>query len=154
MKVDAKLFRKQFIYLFLLLGLAVSFNSCDDDDDDVNSFLEMYANSTWQDSEGELFLRIVNNPAILVEGWEYYEECYEYWTIGEDGTLEILENSENKLIVEITYNEDGFEISFTFTLTVNGNNLTIVFESDDIEDSETILLISSDADVDDFEECQ
>lgn len=153
MKTKTIFFKQRFLYLFLLLGLAISFNSCDDDDD-VNSFLEMYANSTWQDSEGELFLRIVNDPSILVESWEYYEECYDYGHIGEEGTVEIIENSENRLIAKVTYNEEGFEFSFTITLTANNNNLTIVFESDDIEDSETILLISSDADVDALEECQ
>ena len=169
MKTRTKLLKKQFIYLFLLLGVAVSFNSCDDDDD-ANSFLEKYAGTTWEAvtasptkssksktvaTTSELFLRIVNDPTILVESWEYYGEmvCYEYGKIGEEGSLEVIENSENRLVFEMTFSEDGFEFTVTVTLSVSNDKITIVFESDDFDDSETIILISSDADVDAFEKC-
>lgn len=152
MKTNARLFKPQFLYLFLLIGIAVSFNSCNDDDDAKN-FLEKYANTVWLD-EDESYFRIVNDLSILAESWENYGECYDYGTLvgdHDEGTWDIIENSENKFVAHVTHEDTRFD--FTITLTASNNTLTVKIESD-YEDDEIIVLTSSNTDVDSLQICQ
>jgi len=144
--MKTKILKHRFLYLFILLGLTISFNGCSDDDDEPQTFLEKYDGTKWVFNGEDIYIRIVDNTSIILEEWYFDGDCYEYDTFNY-GSLEIIENSKNKLVIQIT--DDG-EIE-TLSFTVEGDVLTVVVTDDD--GFETISLLKTTVNVDEFEIC-
>ncbi|MCK5815403.1 MAG: hypothetical protein KAH07_05605 [Flavobacteriaceae bacterium] len=156
--------KQPLIYLSLLLVMAISFNSCsdDDDDDDAKALLEMYANTTWENST--TFLRIVNDLDVIAESWsDNIEEsknseskgddpssCYVNWSLGGYGMvgITILESSESKFSFKANYGGDFEEI---ITITIENDNLVLKYNYKGSVRTETYS--RSDEDVDALELC-
>ncbi len=126
--------------MFLILSvLMVSFHGCSSDDDNgsITAFLEKYAGTTWKvadtggasDAGSPTYARFVNDATKIFESW--YEipaepVCYDY-SDGvdiEDGSLTLVENSANTVIIEIDYGNNETE---TFTFTIQGDVLNISY---------------------------
>ncbi len=118
-------FKHVFFPFLITLVLMVSFNSCNKDDDDFSddqTFLELYAGTTWvlnndggvpADAEVPTYFRFINNTNEVLEGWYQVTidpECY-YYAEGiniDNGAMTLMENSENIIIIKINYtNESG-----------------------------------------------
>ena len=135
--------KHKFLYLFILLGLTISFNSCSDDEDDDEpkdqTFLEKYDGTKWVHKIGNTsYYKIINNN--LNNLWEFYHNemdgCYRYSSQFEDGeTYEIIENLENKLVYIYRYNSTDY---ITVTLTVLNDRLsqTILEVEDGVTESD------------------
>ncbi len=165
--------KKQFkhtYFMFLILSvLMVSFNGCSNDDDntDLTAFLESYAGSIWKlDDSGVVpaeadvptYARFVNNESKIFESWyEILSEpvCYDY-SDGiniEDGVLRLVENSGNKLIIEISYGTTETE---TFTFTIEGDILKINYvyeETGEPNEANTLFFNKTTDNVDDLTIC-
>lgn len=150
------IFKQKKIHLLILLGLIISLNSCNTDDETSNTFLKKYDGTSWIVPIGEetIYIRINDDLNTFIEEWEYRDsdDCYEYEDhFFEEGTYEIIENSENKLIIE--YNYEGE--TETLTLTVQGDVLKVVvdysFEGE--TGQEIIFLTKSSVNVDDLVVC-
>ena len=149
-------FKNNFFYLFVLLGLIISLNGCSSDDETTKTFLEKYDGTSWlvPISEETVYIRINDDLIKFIEEWEYYEsnDCYEYEDhFFEEGTFEVIENSENKLIVEYNYEGD----TETLTLTVQGDTLKVVvdYSFDGETGQEILFLTKSSINVDDLVIC-
>ena len=114
----------------LLLMMVFSLVSCSDDDDDgPSNFLETNGGTVWSfvlDGEG-IYAQINNNESNPFEFWATLGEggCYVYQSINDEGNVEVLENTEDRLQVRVDDDEDEYLI---LTLTINGNLLTAKFE--------------------------
>ncbi len=133
--MKTKQFTHGFFMLLILSVIMVSFNSCDkdDDNDDGITFLESYEGTKWaleddggipEDHNVPDYFRVVNDSNKIIEGWYLGPECY-YFIEGFAvvGDQKITENSENKLVVKITYSADDTD---TFTCTIQGDILKVV----------------------------
>ena len=63
--------KTKFLYVFFLLSLAVSFNGCSSDDDDITSqtFLEKYDGTKWINTESLDDFLDPADPLKTVEGY-------------------------------------------------------------------------------------
>jgi len=158
--MKTQILKHKFIYFFMLLGLAVSFNACSDDDE-PETFLEKYDGTVWAtdniDSDNDSFLRIVNNLKTLSESWRFDEsdDCYEYSFLGVLNPT-IIENSTDKLVVEIN---DAIiigdtSISFTYTFVVEGETLTSTIAFDGTTETITEIYNKTSVNVDNFDVCE
>ena len=143
--MKTKILKQKFLYFFILLSLTVSFNGCSDDDE-PQTFLEKYDGTKWTFNGEGMYIRIIDNTNIILEEWYLDGDCYEYDTFN-DGIIEIIENSTNKLVIQVT--DDG-EIE-TLTFTIEGDVLTVVIT--DVDGFETVSLIKTSVNVDEFEIC-
>jgi len=169
--MKTKQFKYSFFMILILSVLMISFNGCSKDDDDpVNSmtYLELHVGTKWAlDDDGGVpaealvpsYFRFVNNETKVLEGW--YEtpsepNCYSY-NDGiniQNGVLQITENSEQKLILKITY---GSNESETFTCTIQGDILKIVYVYEEVGSSNeeyTMLFDKTKVNVDGLTLCQ
>ena len=149
-------FKNNFFYLFVLLGLIISLNSCSSDDETTKTFLEKYDGTSWlvPVSEETIYIRINDDLINFIEEWEYHEsnDCYEYEDdFFDEGTFEVVENSENKLIIEYNYEGD----TETLTLTPQGAALKVIvdYSFDGETWQEIIFLTKSPINVDDLVIC-
>jgi len=153
------LFLKHRILSFLiLLVLAVSLNGCSNSDE-ITTFLENQANTVWKFKDpttGEtLYAKINNDQANPFEIWISLPEisCFIHDSIADDGTIEILENTKNKLVIKIIESADTYS---TITLTVINDILTAVSEDfeEGISVDKLIFILKKTLDnVDDLEIC-
>ncbi|MCK5815949.1 MAG: hypothetical protein KAH07_08395 [Flavobacteriaceae bacterium] len=164
--------KQPLFYLSLLLVMAISFNSCNDDDDNTKSFLEKYAGTTWENTDAGMFVRFNSDISILAESWEYKEYypyrplkevagkdtdmikpmvCYEYETF-EGANIEVIKSSENKLVVKVTWDAGDPEDFETMTFTEINNTISVLIEKEG-EDSMSLIFTSSDEDVDELKKC-
>ena len=137
------------LYLFVLIGLVVSFSNCTSDDDaDIQSktWLEIYDGTKWEDGDG-LYWRIIDNTNTILESWYHDGPCYWYSIPNGNVNLEIIENSTSKLVLHVI--EDGN--TETVILRVNGDTLTVLFEYNG--ESDTLSFKKTTVDVDDFTLC-
>lgn len=145
------------LYLFVLLGFTISFNSCtSDDNDDILSqtWLEKYDGTKWVDDDELLHWRINDNMSTVVETYYHDGPCYAYGTLNLNQCddivcFEIIENSTSKFVVQA--DNDG-EIE-TMTFTVKGNTLTLLFEGVFAND-ESIVLHKTFMNFDEFTICE
>lgn len=128
-----KFLKHGFFYFFILLGLIVSFNGCSDDDDITSqTFLEKLDGTKWvyteliDDNEFSIYIRINNNTNKLIEQWYFVfeDDCYYYGYDSVSGNMEIIENSNDKLILKYT-DEGDTEI---VTVTKQGETLKVVIQ--------------------------
>lgn len=140
----------------LLMMLSCLFIACDDDGDDI-SFLEKHGESLWKISEGggTVYAQINNSVSNPLELWaSLFDACYIYESISGAGNVEVLENTENKLVLRIDEGTNDYAI---LSLTVIGEILTVksdYYEDGSLDESETIALKSSSDDVNELELCE
>ena len=142
--------KHKFLCIFIFISLAISFNGCSDDDDDITSqtFLEKYDGTKWvNDDELTIYIRLNNNTNKLIESWFLFGDCYFYDYDFESQGVEIVENSKDKLIIK--YTDDGDTI--TVTVTMQGEILRVVIKEGNEE--EILLFDKTSVNVDDFEIC-
>ncbi|MEN8125772.1 MAG: hypothetical protein ABFR32_11655 [Bacteroidota bacterium] len=144
--MKTKNLKHKFLFLFIVLGLTLSFNACSSDDDEPQTFLEKYDGTIWTFSGEDIYIRIIDNESIILEEWYLDNDCYEHDTLNYE-VLEIIENSTDKLIIKIT--DDGETETFTFT--IEGEVLTVVIT--EVDGFETVSLIKTSVNVDEFEIC-
>ena len=129
-----------FLILSVLMVLFIGCNKDDDNDDvaDITTFLELYVGTTWKlddaggvpaDAEVPAYARFVSNENKIFEGWYQIPsepDCYYYYYYDginiENDVLKIVENSDDKLIVELSYGTTETE---TFTFTIQGDILKV-----------------------------
>ncbi len=143
--MKTKQFKHGFFALLILSVLVISFNGCSNDDDnsvDSNAFLELYTGTTWAlnndggvpvDADVPAYFRFVSDASKVLEGW-YQDsneaECYFHIkgiNLG-NGAMKLLENSENKLVIKITYPDE----TETYTCTVQGDTVKIVMVYEEV----------------------
>ena len=126
--------KHSFLYLFIILGLSISFNSCSSDDDDEptpQTFLEKYDGTKWVNTdEFTFYIRLNDNPNKLIESWILFDDCYFYDVDFESEGVEIIENLKDELVIK--YTDDGEII--TVTLTMQGETLKVVVKEENEED--------------------
>lgn len=146
----AKYFLTGHLYFFLILGACIGFTSCDSDDEDEivqQTWLEKYDGTKWVDEDDFLYIRIVNNTNIIIESWVNEPDCYIYNVSDGNVNFNIIENSTNQLVFEVNEGDDMEK----FTLKISGDTLTILLEYKD--ESDTLTLQKTNADVDNFPLC-
>ena len=128
--IDSSLRVLRMLSISLLMIFALA--SCNDDDDDnMLSFLDKHGDTQWKfqdpNSDTVLYLRINDSQANPFELWLTFlaNSCYVYQSVEDDGTPEILENTENKLVIRVDESNDEYTI---VTLTVSQNVLTVASE--------------------------
>ncbi|MBD0849738.1 hypothetical protein [Maribacter arenosus] len=142
-----KLDIKQIIKLSLLAMISIAtICSCSKDDNTSpisKLFLELYTGTIWVRDHGDVtHIRFINNTSKILESWtNHFDEpdCYYHHTERfESGTIQIIENSEDILIIKVTYNEIA---SQTLTFTIQEENLKImeVLEEVGKDAKETII---------------
>lgn len=122
--------------LFILfLALSISLGSCSSDEDDPKdqTFLEHNDGTKWEAMfEGlRVYVRINNSVTNPLETWLFnpIAECYEYQDGSVNTSVEILENSENRLVVEFTDEPGEYAV-----LTVVSNNDMLNLKIENYED--------------------
>lgn len=144
------------ISLLMIFALA----ACnDDDDDDMISFLDKHGETQWKfqdpNSDTVLYLRINDSQANPFELWLTFlaNSCYVYQSVEDDGTPEILENTENKLVIRVDESNDEYTI---VTLTVSQNVLTVAsedYENGELDDENVVILFANQDDISNIEIC-
>ncbi len=148
-------------FLGVLLVMSFAFVSCngDDDDEKLMTFLDAHGNTQWKfqdpNSETTLYLRINDSQSNPFELWLTFQAggCYVYQSVEDDGTPEILENKENKLVVRVDEGNDAYTI---VTLTVSQNVLTVEsesYENGQLEEDNIAILFANDDDISNIEVC-
>jgi len=142
----------------LLMILAVV--SCNDDDDnDRVSFLDKHGDTQWKfqdpNSDTLLYLRINDSQTNPFELWLTFlaNSCYVYQSVEDDGTPQILENTENKLVIRVDESNDEYTI---VTLTVSQNVLTVTnedYENGELDEENIVILFANQDDINNIEIC-
>jgi len=146
---------------FALIALiSFSFVACSDDDEkDEKSFLEAHGNTVWKLGEPEdgfsAYAQINSTITNPFEIWLYNEsgECYEYESITDEGSPEVIEDRENKVLIRIGGDTGDYVM---LTMTVSGDILRVeldTYEDDQLAASETIVLRRTDDSTDALELC-
>ena len=144
------------ISLLMIFALA----ACNDDDDgDMISFLDKHGDTQWKfqdpNSDTVLYLRINDSQANPFELWLTFlaNSCYVYQSVEDDGTPEILENTENKLVIRVDESNDEYTI---VTLTVSQNVLTVAnedYENGELDEENVVILFANQDDISNIEIC-
>ncbi len=152
--------KHRILSILTLLVLTVSLSSCGNDDA-IKSFLQKQADTSWKFAEATtgqtLYARINNSEVNPLDVWFSVIEqaCFLHQKLSDDGTIEVLENSENELKLKVV--DDGNPTEYgIFTLTVNGDILTVkseFYEDDILQDQEVFILQKTSDDVDELDIC-
>ncbi len=143
--------------LFTMMALALF--SCSDDDNDVEkSFLEKHGGSVWKFEEpvsgAAIYAQINNTESNPFEIWISFDgNCFIYESIIDAGNVEVLENTENKVVIRIDEGPSEYSI---LQLTVTGDVLAVnskFYEDGQLEDDETFVLQRTNENPDDLVEC-
>ena len=147
---------KTLIFLFFII---FAVDACNEDDDEVISFLDVHGDTQWKfqdpNSDAELYLRINDSETNPFELWLTFlaNGCYVYQSVEDDGTPEILENSENKLVIRVEESNEEYTI---VTLTVSQGVLTVTsedFENGEIDEENIVILFANEDDINNIEIC-
>ena len=151
----------KFRALGLLTMMALALFSCSDDDDNdaSKSFLEKHGGTVWKFEEpvsgAAIFAQINNSEANPFEIWISFDgTCFFYESITDTGNIEVLENTENKVVIRI--DEGATEYSI-LQLTVTGDVLAVnskFYEDGQLEDDETFVLQKTSDNPDDLVLCE
>lgn len=116
----------------LLLIAAISLNACKRDDDKVSidaKILETLDGTKWklEESGAIIYLKFKNSTTIPMEIWFSFidESCFMYGNSTSDGndvTIEILENTSNKLVIKTIDSPEDYSIA---TITKSGDQLNL-----------------------------
>jgi hypothetical protein len=143
--------------LLLMIFALVACN--DDDDDDMISFLDKHGGTQWKfqdpNSDTVLYLRINDSQINPFELWLTFlaNSCYVYQSVEDDGTPEILENTENKLVIRVEESNDEYTI---VTLTISQNVLTVAnedYENGELDEENVVILFANQDDISNIEIC-
>ena len=144
-------------FTLLMIFAVVSCN--DDDDDNMVSFLDKHGDTQWKfqdpNSDTVLYLKINDSQANPFELWLTFlaNSCFVYQSVEDDGTPEILENTENKLVIRVDESNDEYTI---VTLTVSQNVLTVTnedYENGELDEENIVILFANQDDIDNIEIC-
>jgi len=144
--------------LFIMMGIALL--SCNDDgDDDMLTFLDVHGDTQWkfQDptSETTLYLKVNDSEMSPFDLWLTFlaNSCYVHQSVEDDGTPEILENTENKLKIKVAESDTEYTL---LTLTVSQNVLTVeseYFENGELDEDNIVILFANSDDITNIEIC-
>ena len=156
--IDSSLRVLRMLSISLLMIFALA--SCNDDDDDnMLSFLDKHGDTQWKfqdpNSDTVLYLRINDSQANPFELWLTFlaNSCYVHQSVEDDGTPEILENTENKLVIRVDESNDEYTI---VTLTVSQNVLTVAseeYENGELDEENIVILFANQDDISNIEIC-
>jgi hypothetical protein len=140
------LLKHRILSLFVLFVLAISLYGCSDDNG-ITTFLESQANTTWKFTDTTtgsiLYAKINNDETNPFEFWLSIADvgCFIHDSVADDGTVEILENTKNKLVIKVVESAQAYS---TITLTVVGDILTAISEEfeDDISIDKNIFILN------------
>lgn len=158
MMVKNNLIKLKAFGLIAFLMFSMSFISCSDDDD-PKSFLETHGGTVWNFAEEDAGISIyVQLNSTVSNPFEIWMDllgvgCYLYQSIEDDGTPEVIEDSENKVVIRVEENDTDYIL---LTLRVVGNRLTVTteeYEDGELDENQTIILDKSSDNVDDLEIC-
>ena len=134
--------------------------SCNSDDDDMITFLDAHGGTQWKfddpNSETELYLKISESEANPFELWLktfLSNDCYVYQSVEDDGTPEILENNENRLVIRLEESNEEYTL---ITLNVSQNVLTVEFEyyeNGQLDDDNGVIMFANNDDISNIEVC-
>ena len=150
---------RAFKVLSFTLLMIVAVVSCNDDDDDMVSFLDKHGNTQWKfqdpNSDTVLYLRINDSQTNPFELWLTFlaNSCYVYQSVEDDGTPEILENTENKLVIRVEESNDEYTV---VTLTISQNVLTVTnedYENGELDEENIVILFANQDDISNIEIC-
>ena len=152
--------KHRFLYVFILLGLTLSFNGCSDDDDEpeTQTFLEKYDGTKWtyRQSDGDvILLRFNNNTFNTIPYWikEGDDDCYWYngFEDSDFGPWNNMENLEDRLIIKYLSND----FSETFTFTIQGERIKFVdyWIEEGVSNEEIYFLDKTTLDLDNLNIC-
>ena len=142
---------------FIMSFAIVSCN--DDDDEEILNFLDAHGDTQWKfddpGSDTALYLRINDSEANPFELWLTLQAdgCYVYQSVEDDGTPEILENTENKLVIRVEESNEEYTI---ITLRVAQDVLTVeseYYENGELDEDNAVILFANDDDLSDIEIC-
>lgn len=146
--------------LGLMILMTFALVSCNDDGDEkMASFLDVHAGTQWKfqdpNSETTLYLRINDSQSNPFELWLTFlaNGCYVYQSVEDDGTPEIIEDKENKLVVRVDESNDEYTI---VTLTVSQGVLTVeseYYENGVLDEDNIAILFANDDDISNIEVC-
>ncbi len=115
--------------LTLIALISFSFVGCSNsDDDDEKLFLETHGGSVWKLGEPEdgfsVYAQINNMETNPFEIWVYDQtgDCYQYQSITDEGSPEVIENRENKVQIRIGGDSGEYVI---LTMTISGDILRV-----------------------------
>jgi hypothetical protein len=152
-------FRALKVLSFTLLMILAVVSCNDDDDDNMVSFLDKHGDTQWKfqdpNSDTVLYLKINDSQANPFELWLTFlaNSCYVYQSVEDDGTPEILENTENKLVIRVDESNDEYTI---VTLTASQNVLTVTnedYENGELDEENIVILFANQDDIDNIEIC-
>ncbi|MGA9269471.1 MAG: hypothetical protein WBV45_02535 [Lutimonas sp.] len=156
--IEATLKPLRILSLTLLMIFAVA--ACNDDDnDDMIDFLDKHGDTQWKfqdpNSDTVLYLRVNDSRTNPFELWLTFlaNSCYVYQSVEDDGTPEILENTENKLVIRVEESNDEYTI---VTLTVSQNVLTVTnedYENGELDEENIVILFANQDDIGNIEIC-
>lgn len=141
--------------LIILAFIFACTNSNDDlQDIDLVDFLEKNNGTEWMLTNDDLkvYIRLNDNPEHLIEQWSYNErqECFEYnANIFSPGTLKIIENETNELMVEGDPVLSDYE---HMTLTRQHDTLKVIITINEWQE-ETVYFNLSTMQLEDLETC-
>jgi len=149
--------KSRFLIALFLGTFLFSLNGCSSDDDSSSSdFLSAHSGTKWKISESgtTIYLKVNNSESNPFQSWATFDgSCYIFSESNEDGGVEIIENSKNRLILKVSDTETDYDI---LTITVSGDILTIkdeYFENSVLEETTVIPLSKTSDNLDDLEIC-
>ena len=131
----------------LVLLISFSFVACsDDEDEDEKLFLETHGGTVWKFGEPEddfrVYAQINSTESNPFEIWVKYEstDCYEYQRITDEGSPEVIENRENKVLIRIGGDTGDYA---NLTMTISGNILRVELDyyEDGVLDNERLFVL-------------
>ena len=137
---------------FALVALiSFSFVSCSDDEDEEKAFLETHGGTVWKLGEPEdgfsVYAQINSTESNPFEIWFYddSQDCYEYESITDEGSPEVIENRENKVQIRIGGDTGDYAI---LTMTISGNILKVELDyyEDGVLDDEVQFVLERTSD--------
>ena len=144
---------------FTLLMIFAVLSCNDDNDDDIVSFLDKHGETQWKfqdpNSDTVLYLQINDSQTNPFELWLTFlaNSCYVYQSVEDDGTPEILENTENKLVIRVEESNDEYTI---VTLTISQNVLTVTnedYENGELDEENIVILFANQDVISNIEIC-
>ncbi len=137
--------------LALIALISFSFVGCSDDGEEEKSFLETHGGSVWKLGEPEdgfsVYAQINSTENNPFEIWIYDEtrDCYDYQSITDEGSPEVVENRENKVQIRIGGDSGEYVI---LTMTISGDVLRVELDyyEDGVLDDEVQFVLQRTSD--------
>lgn len=155
-----KLLKLNFNAMLIMALFVLSLGSCSDDDDESDkSFLEVHGGTVWKLGEPEdglsVYAKINSTASNPFEIWVYDTggACYQYQSITDEGSPEVVQNRENKVEIRIGGTTGEYAI---LTMTISGDILRVELNSYDegsLIEEEKFILERTNENVDSLVKC-